>query len=346
MLAENVVELYKSELYEEIQSYLYGEIQNKNTRTSYNRDIRQFFKTVLRKDIEHITIEEIKTIKKKDILNYRKHLTDNFELANSTINNKISSVRSLYLYLSADYSVNTSIFNIKGLKVHHESYGSLSQTEAERFAETAWKTEREKPFQKKLMILFATRTSFRLNEVLNVRWRDFEKYCDGVYKVTTFVGKGDKHNTTAISENLYKEICKLKEENKLTKWKGDPELVFQISVSAIGDMMDRVKIKLGIGEDRRIVFHSFRGVAIDYILEAEGDITKAAIHANHSNPMTTYKHYVNKTKDWSKTPGVMMELGVDMSFLDNVTLEQFRDFFIKSSDKLKLDLKVFTQSRR
>jgi integrase len=344
MLAQNVIKMNDNTMYEEIEAYLNElEIHSKGTRRSYETDIRQFVNVICKRDIEHVTLGELQKVKKKDIINYRKYLIDNFELANSTINNKITAPKSLFVYLSGEYDVNPAIFNIKNLKVHHSSYGNLSQTEAERFAEVAFLSEREKPLTKKLLILTAIRTSFRLNELLNIKWDDFE-YSKGVYKVTTYCAKGGKINTTAISESLYNEIYKLKEENKLTKWSGNPEIVFQISEDAINNMMKRLREFLNIDPKRNVVFHSFRAVAIDYVLEStNGDITKAAIHANHSNPMTTYKHYVNKTKDYTQTPGVTMDQEMDMSFLDNVTIDALKEFILLGNNKLKMDFKTFIE---
>jgi integrase len=348
MLAnEKVIKLNENTMYEEIEAYLNElEMHSKGTRRSYETDIRQFVNVICKRDIEHVTLEELQKIKKKDIINYRKYLMDNYELANSTINNKITAPKSLFVYLSGEYEINPTIFNIKNLKVHHNSYGNLSQTEAERFAEVAFQTEREKNLLKKCLILTAIRTSFRLNELLNIQWKDFE-YTNGVYKVTTYCGKGGKIHTTAISEGLYNEIYKLKEENILTKWNGNPEIVFQISEDAVNSMMKRIRTILQVDPKRNVVFHSFRSVAIDYILDTtSGDITKAAIHANHSNPMTTFKHYADKTKDYTQTPGVRMEQEFDISFLEGVTLEQFKEFITQGNHKLKLDLKNFIEGKK
>lgn len=346
LVNEKIIQIRDNTLFDDIEAYLNElEVHSKGTRAAYETDIKQFFKTIVNKEIEYLTIEELQSIKKKDVINYRKHLMDNFDLANSTINNKITAPRNLYLFLSSDYDVNANIFNIKSLKIHHNSYGSLSQTEAERFAETAFQTEREKPFLKKMMILFAIRTSFRLNEILNVKWSDFE-YSNGVYKVTTMVGKGKKKNTTAISEKFYNEILKLKEINKETKWNKDENLVFQISVDSVNSMMDRLRLHLGIEKSRNIVFHSFRGVAVDWILEnTNGNITEAAIHANHSNPATTFKHYVNKTKDYSQSAGVRMEEEIDLNFLEKMTIEDFKDYVKNGDYRLQLDLKKFMENR-
>ncbi|PLR72226.1 site-specific integrase [Bacillus sp. UMB0728] len=344
MLAENVVRLNNNQLFDDIEAFLNElEVHSKGTRISYESDIRKFFRTLKNKEIEHLTIDDL-TFKKKDIINYRKYLMDN-NLSNNTINNKITSVKSMYDFLSSEYEVNANVFNIKTLKVQSNPYGSLSQTEAERMAEVAYETEREDGYLKKMLILFAIRSSFRKNEILNVKWSDFEEE-KGVYKVKTVVGKGQKQNTTAISAKLYNQILELKEMNKGRKWSGDPEIVFQISPAAIDKLMARLRNKMGISKERNVVFHSFRGIAIDFSLStSNGNITEAAIHANHSSPATTFKHYVNKTKDYTQTPGVRMDQQFDLSFLADVSIEDLKDFIKQSSLKVQMDLKDFLEKK-
>lgn len=345
MLAENVVRMNNNQLFDDIEAFLNElEVHSKGTRISYESDIRKFFRTLKNKEIEHLTIDDL-TFKKKDIINYRKYLMDELELSNNTINNKITSVKSMYDFLSSEYEVNANVFNIKTLKVQSNPYGSLSQTEAERMAEVAYETEREDGYLKKMLILFAVRSSFRKNEILNVKWSDFEEE-KGVYKVKTVVGKGQKQNTTAISAKLYNQIFELKEMNKGRKWSGDPEIVFQISPAAIDKMMARLREKMGIPKERNVVFHSFRGIAIDFSLEmSNGNITEAAIHANHSSTATTFKHYVNKTKDYTQTPGVRMDQQFDLSFLEEVSIEDLKDFIKQSSLKVQMDLKDFLKKK-
>ncbi len=65
-------------------------------------------------------------------------------------------------------------------------------------------------------------------------------------------------------------------------------------------MMKRIREGLGL-EDRNIVFHSFRGVAIDKLFEEEG-IEAAIEHSGHSSYDVMVKHYVNLKKDLSKSP--------------------------------------------
>lgn len=343
MLTKNIIKLDQNSLYEDILAFI-NEQRSDNTKSSYLKNIREFVNICIGKELKFISIEDLQKVKKRDLINYRQYLKDNFGFTNKTLNHKITTIKMLYQFLSTDYDLKVDIFNFKRLPEEHTSYGELSQTEAERFAEVAYMTEREKPYLKKMLILFAIRTSFRLNEILNVRWSDFEEFEHGV-KVTTKVGKGNKVNTNAISKTLYDQILKLKEINKQYKWDGDPEIVFQISRKSVQEMMDRLRKRMDIPKERNIVFHSFRGVAIDWALETTGDIRLAAQQGNHANINTTYKHYIKQTKDYSKLPGIQMDEGIDLSFLNELSLEDFKEFIKKSDYRIQLAIKNFYEDR-
>jgi integrase len=327
MNAEKVVKLNSSRVYEDISIFLKeldASSGTNNTRKAYETDIRDFFQATRGKSIEHLTESDL-VYRRNDVLQYRQRLMDGTDptYTNLTINRKMSAISSLFESLAAnDYKINTTVFKIKSLKVKVNSYGNLSQTEAERFAEMAYTTERELREEKRLLILFAIRTSFRKEEILNVKWTDFRQQ-NGVYVVKT-IGKGQKERETSISCKLYNELLSLKTTN-------DKEYVFNISDSAIDAMMNRLRKKMNIDPSRNIAFHSFRKVAIDWELEATGDVKKATIHSGHSSMDTLYQYYANKNVDYSQMPGVRMEEEVDLSILDQLSREDLL-YIIKSSD--------------
>lgn len=336
---EKVIQLNKY-LFEDIEAFFNElEVGSKGTRKMYEKDIRQFFRVYRDKELEHLTEGDLK-IKKKDMIAYRKYLQDNFRLANNTINNKITAVKSLYQFLSDEYEVNMTAFNFKSLKTQENPYGNLSQSEAERFAETAYMIEREKPELKRLLILFAIRSSFRLSEILSLKWSDFDDYDRSSDHVkVSVIGKGQKLNTTSIHRSFYDQLIELKDINKNYNWR-NPDIVFQISENAVNDMMKRIKKELNIGDNRNIVFHSFRGIAIDMEYHENG-ILAAVQQANHSNMNTAYKHYINKTRDFSNTAGVRMDREFSLEFIDNLTLEDFREFFKNSELRIQKELKNY-----
>lgn len=337
MLNEKVVELNPMSVFSDIQVYLDSlDNYSNNTRSSYEKNIREFFIQMKGKEIEHLEKEDL-VFKKNDILEYRQWLLDKGNVYN-TVNQKIASLRSFYKELeSNEYEVNSSIFHMRPLRGDDNSYGSLSQTEADRMADWVLENERFRPFMKHCLILFATRTSYRLNEILSAKWSDL-RYVDGIciIKLRT---KGNKHRETSFHGCLYEKILKLKEENKQYEWNKDNDLIFQLSVKSINKMMDRIRTGLNIPKERRVVFHSFRGIAIDYELETSGDIKKAQLHAGHSDMNTTYKHYINKTKDFSQTPGVRMDEEIDWSILDDLTTEQLKKIIINGGYKFYAEAK-------
>jgi integrase len=351
MLAnEKVSELRDFGLYEDITAFFEefdqksndkrknrnGKIEKSSTRVSYEKNIREFFKIVLNKDIEHLTEQDLK-FKKRDVINYRKQLQENGN-SNSTVNQKMASVRSCFTFLNAEHDINTAIFDLKRLDEQTVSYGILNQTEAELFAETALITEREKPFLKKMLILTAIRTSFRIDELLNLKWSSFEPV-DGVYKVSVR-GKRNKLVTNAISEKLYNQIIKLKESNK------DSEYVFEISEDSVNGMMKRLREKLEIPKERNIVFHSFRKVAINWELDNSGRVDKAAQQGNHSSIDVMYKNYIDKTRDYTQSAGVRMEEEIDVeSLLSNVNFEDLKDFIRNGEYKLQFEFQNYIKNK-
>jgi integrase len=348
--AEKVVNINDYSVYNDINAYL-GELdlnkkpgeKHSSTRLSYEATIRQFFKIMTKdkKEIEHLILSDL-VFSKGEIKQYRNYLKENLGYSNSTINQKMTAIKSLFEELkSIDYDVNPSVFKLKRLKSPVNSYGDLSHTEADRFAEVAL-SETKLGFLKHCLILFASRTSFRLDEILNIKWQDFD--CEnGVYIVKTKIAKGQQERSTSISEKLYRKLEVLREENKKLKIFKSSDIVFPISEPSINHMMKRLRVKLNIEDERRIVFHSFRGVAIDWAYENEG-VEAAIRHSGHSNYDTMIKHYVKNKKDFTQTPGIKMDEEVDWSFMDQMRLDEFKEFFKQSNQyKLYIELKRFKE---
>jgi len=346
MLAEakrenNVVSFNKDLIFGEIQVF-FGELdlQSENTRRSYENRIRKFFMEIdcVQKKLEYLTLEDITKIKRKDILAYRQELFQRENYKNSTLNHFFSVVKSLYNHLLVnEYEVNSSIFTFKKLKENDsEEHGNFENVaEAEGLAELT-STERVKKDVKRLLILVAIRTSLRIDELLNLKWSNI-KPSNGVYKINT-IGKGGKKVDGAITETLHNELLSVKDDNQ--------DRIFDISEDAVRDMMKRLCGKAGIGEERNIKFHSFRSVAADWEMETTGNIQRAATQLNHSSTDTTYKHYLTKNKDYSQLAGVRMEENIDLSVIDDMTHEDFKEFIEQGSYSLQYELVKFMKNKQ
>ncbi|PHA03010.1 hypothetical protein COE51_01315 [Bacillus pseudomycoides] len=350
MLAKgNVVSLNSHTVYKDIMSYLKGVGDHKEkTRVAYETDIRQFFKVMVNKEIEFLEESDLK-FKQNDILSYRHELKQS-GLAASTINRKITSIKQLYENLEAnEYNVSSIIFNIKRLKHVPNSYGTLSKEEAELMAETVFDTEKEKPLSKHLMVMLAIRTSFREDELLRLKWSDFEYY-EGVYKVRT-VGKMNKENITAISTEFYEKLRGIEKERAeyredWLKYNGrDEDVIFYLTENHVKGMMNRLREKLNISKERNIVFHSFRNVAMNYEYERTSDIVKVQNHSKHKSLDTLRNHYMKKEIDYTDTPGVAMDRELEWDFLDGLNIDDFKEFFITNKHKLYTQIKKFADSK-
>lgn len=369
-----VVNLFNSEVYEDIVTFFDElELYNKkvvisktgekkvrsNTREAYERNIREFFRMTLDKpkgsEIEFLTIKEIALdvdhIKKYRIKlsKLKKKDSDEPLLVHKTINQKLASVSSLYKHLGSmnkykSEGIGNSIFDIKKLPEQSNSYGDLSPIEADLMSETVFKTENTKAYLKHCLIQFATRTSFRLSEILNMKWSDIVKDDNtGHYRVKLDT-KGNDNRETSFSTMLYNKLIKLKDENKKYKWNKDTEIIFQISKDSINDMMERLRIELNIPEERNIVFHSLRNVAINWIIDVDGDVKAASLHAGHKSIDITYKSYMSKNIDYSQTPGIRMDEELDISFIDQLTLDNFKEFISNGDYKLQMEIKRYFEN--
>ncbi|PSA89324.1 integrase [Bacillus atrophaeus] len=313
-----------------------------NTRKNYTGDIKNFFRTLKGKEIEHLTKNDL-VISKSELTSYIKHL-QNEGLVNKTIKRKLTAVKMLYKYLNHDYKeyVDLSVFDTVGkLKTIDRNWGRTNKEEADLIAEDLFINERQKPLMKKLFVKAATRTSFRLNALLRIRWCDFEHDALTGHYVVTVIDKGSRVVTTGINQVFYKELSQLREENSI-----ETDYVFKgLSEQSVRDSLKRSKERLGIPPERDLKFHSFKGVGIDYVYEHTGhDLLAAREQGNHSNVSTT-ERYMSKRSDITNSAGVTMDEEIDISPLYEASKEDFITYFENTEPvALKKFLKFLSES--
>jgi len=336
---ENAVVKFPVEsLYNDIQVYFNELMQHSiNTKINYERDIREFFRfDPTKKEVEHLTQEDVQRIRKTDLINFRNYLLQEKENSNATVNRKLRAVKSFFNHFASELDIDMNIFNFRQLRESgNRSYDPISFMEAEKFAEQAYANERQNGLKKKLLLKFAARTSLRLSECLNIDWNDLKPTEEGYVKVFS-IQKGKKEFETAISIEFYNELLLIKGD--------DPKLFSGLKKRAVETMIQRIKKNMGYPEDKRIVFHSFRGVAINYEYDTTGDMKKAMLQGNHSSSSTTLKYYLDKEKDLASAPGVRMDKKEDRTFLNDITREQFIEFFSKVDTKTINELKRYIEN--
>lgn len=328
----NVTKLNQSSVYADILSFLNNKgLRSLKTKQEYESDVRQFFLYTRNKPIEQLIITDLR-FKNAEMIDYQYYLSTQYinpttkkGYKNTSVNRKIASIQSLYMFLRKnDYDVNVEAMKLDLLSDDSEGYGFLTFEEAEHLALLAL-NERQKGNEKHLIIKLATRTSLREKALLTLKWGDIRVSEDdsNVYKIQVSDSlRQDK------GKRIYKEISKIMYDMllKIRNNKSDNDYIFTLDAKYMPDMMNRLTSMMNIDSRRNIKFHSLKKAGVNYVYEiTNGDIYAASAQAQHSSITTTAKYYVKQKKNMA---GVLMDQNLSDSILDDATKEELL-FIIK-----------------
>lgn len=324
----NVVGLHTGSVWEDIQTHLKG-FESKYTSENYERGLRKFFQWFKKgKDLEMLLREDL-YIRNADVLKYRNFLKEIIDeegerqYTNTSINNVIAAIQSLYVFLEKnDYDVKSVTTRINPLADDSVRCGALYTHEAEEMADIVVDTV--KGIEKSALIRMAYTTSFRKGSLLNLEWDDIVKHPSCKYYEVTVIGKGGKKHTVPISEDLYLYVLKIKDQKYYTRYNDNK--IFHLSTKAIQDMMVYLKEKLGIPEQRNVVFHSFRNVASMY-----GTLEEAKEHYNHSSFNVTEK-YRHKDNDMSNSLSLRIGEKIDNRIFEELSKEEIIQLLLRQNE--------------
>jgi integrase len=331
MLAnEKVVKLDNTKIYDQIEKYLTKHSYNSNgTEIAYRHDIEMFFELMRKKQIQYLTREDVQLTLDdfEDFIESMHGAVDeegNRVYSNKTINRRISAMKGILRYLAGKKLVDDISFLelVESLPEQNNSYGVLEAHEVFKMAELALE-EREKGQIKRILFLFALDTAIRKAAILNIKWSNFIEQEDGV--LVTVIDKGNKEMRQKISHDFYKELLTIK---------GESEYVFDISEKSLDSTMKRLKIKMGIQDERNIVFHSIRKSAVTYRYRLTGDILEAQRSANHSNVSTTMLYLQHE--DYGMIGAVSGSGNLDMELYKKVD----KDVLIQAISQCKKDMQL------
>lgn len=328
-LINNVTGLHLGNVYEDICTFI-TQSESLNTQRNYDRAIRSFYKWFKNKDIELLDKSDL-IIRNADVVRYQKYLRDHeADYSNNSINNIISSIQSLYVFLEInEYPVNSKYVKIKPLSDDSEACGALYAYEAEEMAKRALK--QKKGQEKSALIRMAYTTSFRKSSLLAMKWTDIKKDPIADHYLATVIGKGGKKHTMPISADLYNELLKIKNQKYYQQYTDDK--IFHLSNTTIQSMMDSLKREMGISSERNVVFHSFRNVASSF-----GTLEEVKQHLNHSHISTTEK-YRHKNKDYSQSLSLRIEDKIEDSIFEEMSKEQLIELIMKQNIGTLIHLK-------
>ncbi|WP_311078270.1 tyrosine-type recombinase/integrase [Paenibacillus polymyxa] len=313
----NVVGLHNRSVNEDIETHL-NSFESNFTRTTYRNSLSKFFMWYKGKDLTTLKAEDL-IIRNADILRYRNFLTELKDedgerlYMNTTINNHIAAIQSLYSFFEKnDYDIKAIVTHIKPLSDDSKRCGTLYPHEAEQMAIVVKGTK--KGVEKSALIQMAYITSFRKSSLLNIEWTDI--VYDGLHSYYTvrIVGKGGIKHVVPIEPDLYKYLLKIKEQPYYAKYKDNK--IFHLDKKTIQNMMVFLREQLNITKERNIVFHSFRNVASSF-----GTLEEAKLHYNHSSYDVT-ERYRHKDNDLSNSLSLRIGNKIDDSVFGELTKEE------------------------
>ena len=169
---------------------------SQNTLVSYKKDLEDLLIFIL----ETEGTEDLKKVDKKIIRNFIVSLSEK-KIQKRSINRKLSSLRSFYLYLLKIGEIQVSpLETIPSLKFYAEKQIPISEEEMENLGEIL-ESESGNSLEK-LIIETLYQTGMRKSELCNILLDqvDFSK------SEISIKGKGNKQRVVPISENLLKQM--------------------------------------------------------------------------------------------------------------------------------------------
>jgi integrase len=341
MLANKVVKLDNTKVYDQIQKYLTKHSYNSSgTELAYRKDIEMFFKLMKNKELPYLTIEDVQLTLDdfEDFIEKLHKAVDdegNRVYQNKTINRKVSALKGVIKYLAGKKVNNEYIVKdvsymelIDSLPETKNHYGVLEAHEVFKMAELALE-EREKGKQKRLLILLSLDTCIRKTALLNLKWSNFIEREDGF--MLQVVDKGNKDFRQLISKDFYNELLTIK---------NGTDKVFNLSSDAVNDMMQRLKEKMNIPAERNIVFHSVRKSGVTFRYRITGDVLEAQRAAGHSRLDTT-RIYL-ESEDYGALGAVSSKGKLDMDLYKKVDQETLLEAIsiCKKDLRLILNMKI------
>lgn len=276
--------------------------KSKNTAQSYMRNISNFFRSVKHKELNQLIDSDL-NIDILVIMKYRNLLVESGQYKNNTINQMIKSIKSFYDFLkgTSKYSyLETGFFkNFDDLPDDTENIDIFSPEEAWILAELALAEQRD-GLKKKALILTAAATGIRKDALRQLTLSNFKKskFKENVYIISSN-GRGTKNRVLDKSKMIEKEIH-FELYNMIKEAHGNNDetaIIFDLSSTAIDDMMKRLVKKAGFDNRQNLSFHSLRKTGVMWVDEyTNGDAIAITAQGNWANPETAYRSYIDRKR--------------------------------------------------
>ena len=255
---------------------------SKNTVKAYETDIKGFIKWVNKNNKQSLL-----SIKESRVNQYISYLFS-LKLKSSSVNRKISSLKSFYLFLLKKKLIRYSPFS-EVISPKQEKYlpASMSESEVEKLLNSP-DASKEIEQRDKAMIEMLYATGMRISELINLRITDI----DMNRSVIKVMGKGSKERLIPFGESASEALS-----NYLKIRKDSPSK--EVFISNRGKKISRVafwqRIKVYLlRENLKISIspHTLRHAFATHLLNRGADLRSVQLLLGHSDLSTTqiYTH--------------------------------------------------------
>ena len=281
---------YLQDLKEEILNYVSVNLR-KSTIQIYRRVLNDLIRILKDKPIKLITIIDIENYKSKRLS----------EVKNTTVNIDLKTMRAIFNIAIKWEWINKNPMNAVKLLL-------ITQKEKLAFTETELKFIINNISEVKLLniVLFACYTGCRLNEILNVQWKDIniEEKTLTIRNKENFKTKTGKIRQIPISEKFFEllnSILDQKPDDKILSFYNPENYVFLNTInrkfipSFVSMKFKKVLRKLNFPE--KFHFHCLRHTFITNLIKSGVNINYVKEIAGHSEIKTTMNYIHIVTED-------------------------------------------------
>lgn len=259
----------------------------------------------------------------QEVVEYRNYLINLMDkngikkrYSNSSINTKISIVKSLFDFLpNYDYQVNSLVFKLIPLTENNSKpNGFLTWNEMQQII---IKVKNQKNgWEKSIILKLAAQTAIRKNALFNLKRAEILLINNEIPVIKAY-DKKEKLDNKPIPIVIYNELM------EFIKVHGKGERVFTIrSQATLNNAIAKACDELQISKDRKITFHSFKKGSVDTTQKVFKDVKITQQHANHANPSTTLNIYTDSIHDYKMMPSFLLGQEIDLSKLEEMSKEE------------------------
>lgn len=310
------------------------EAKSSDTASTYYYAINNMSNEIFGVDIQFAKREQLESLNFNVLNKYKMKLKETS--SNTTVNNRISAIKSFIKYLTARGAISYDISTLSLVELLNndsERTEMIPLSVLMQYVEFFETKEQRKGKEKKWVSLLALETGNRIQDLLSIKKNQFTK--DGEDYILKSKGenrgKGNKEYIERIGAELYEELMALNPHS---------DKVFSIKYRAILDAFNRANDHFG-NTDVKYTPHSIKHLCVQMEYSMNKDILAASKKANHSSVTTTqlylrtaettnvgvYTRMKSTKQDKYKEASledlisVISELPADMQFLINKKLE-------------------------